>query len=154
MAAEELTAKRPKLTRSYTQLFSDQKDESTCTYHVFSKLLLKNRVELFYPLPIEDDLYTTNNCNRFLNTKKFDLTKLTPEECTRNGYLKIILFYYFYSVYDEYRNRNPTQEKGTFYITDIDAAHPYINRMLIPKRFKEHEKEITEILHIVNYATN
>jgi hypothetical protein len=83
-------------TRRNTLLFSNQRDENTCAYHVCSKLLLKNVVELFYPLPIEPGVYNANNCNRYLDTKDIELT-LTPEECTQNGFLKIIMFHYFFS---------------------------------------------------------
>jgi hypothetical protein len=83
------------LTRQLSTLYSNQRDEITCAYHVFSKLLLKNVVELFYPLPIDLDIYNANKCNRYLDTQDIRLETLTPEECTQNRYLKIILFHYF-----------------------------------------------------------
>ncbi len=57
------------LTRDNSALYSNQRDELTCAYHVFSKLLLKNVVELFYPLPIDLGVYNTNKCNRYLDTR-------------------------------------------------------------------------------------
>ena len=93
------------LRKEHSFLYSNQRDEPTCSYHVFSKLLLKNRVEIFYPLPIDSDIYNTNKCNRYLDTQDVALETLTIEECTPNGFLKIILFHYFYSLYDTYLNK-------------------------------------------------
>ena len=131
------------LTRRNTKFYSNQAFEGTCTNHVFCKLLLKNVVELFYPLPIEDDIYVTNYCNRYLNTQHVELTTLTPEECTRNGYLRIILFHYFYSLYA----RRP---RG-YNLLNIDIVKPCIEIMFIPEHVT-HKTEIREILHIVNNA--
>ena len=139
------------LTRRHTLLFSNQRDEGTCSYHVFCKLLLKNVVELFHPLPIKEGLYNENNCNRYLDTKDIELTTLTPEECTKNGYLKIILFHYFYSLYDIHLNINPSLPKESFCIKDIDVVIPYINKMFIPERVTQ-RKEITDILSTINHA--
>lgn len=137
------------LTKTHSLVYSNQRDENTCAYHVFCKLLLKNVVELFYPLPIDEGVYDTNRCNRYLDTKDIELTTLTPEECTQNGYLKIILFHYFYSLYDIHLNKSRTKE--AFSLVDIDVANAYINRMFIPERVTQ-RKEITDILSIVNHA--
>jgi hypothetical protein len=139
----------PVLPRDISALYSNQRDELTCAYHVFSKLLLKNVVELFYPLPI-DLVYHKNNCNRYLDTQDIQLETLTPEECTQNGYLKIILFHYFYSLYDIHLNRKG-QPKEAFSLFDIDVSNSYINRMFIPERVT-HKKEITHTLSIVNHV--
>lgn len=121
------------MLRKTSFLYSNQRDEPTCAYHVFSKIVLKNRVELFHPLPIESDVYNTNNCNRYLDTKAVALETLSEEECTRNGVLKIILFHYFFSLYDIYLNRG--QEKRIFSsLYEIDAVNAEINRILIPER--------------------
>ena len=138
------------LTRDNSALYSNQRDELTCAYHVFSKLLLKNVVELFYPLPIDLGVYNTNKCNRYLDTQDIRLETLTPEECTQNGYLKIILFHYFYALYDIHLN-NPSLPKQAFSLVDIDVANSYINRVYIPERIV-HKKEITDILRIVNHV--
>jgi hypothetical protein len=138
------------LTREKSALYSNQRDELTCAYHVFSKLLLKNVIELFYPLPIDLGVYNTNKCNRYLDTQDIHLETLTPEECTPNGYLKIILFHYFYALYDIHLN-NPALPKQAFSLVDIDVVNSYINHIYIPERIV-HKKEITDILRIVNHV--
>ena len=137
------------LTRENSALYSNQRDELTCAYHVFSKLLLKNVVELFYPLPIDLGVYNTNKCNRYLDTQDIHLETLTPEECTPNGYLKIILFHYFYALYDIHLNRKG-HPKEAFSLVDIDVANSYINSVFIPEHIV-HKKEITDTLRIVNH---
>jgi hypothetical protein len=137
------------LRKEHSFLYSNQRDEPTCSYHVFSKLLLKNRVEIFYPLPIDSEVYNTNKCNRYLDTKDVALETLTTEECTRNGVLKIILFHYFFSLYDLYLNRG--SDKGTFSLYDIDAVNAEINRIIIPERVS-HKKEIRDTISIVNHV--
>jgi len=139
----------PRLQKDISSLYSNQRDELTCAYHVFSKLLLKNVVELFYPLPI-DLVYNERNCNRYLDTQDIQLETLTQEECTKNGFLKIILFHYFYSLYDIHLNRKG-QPKEAFSLVDIDVANSYINSVYIPERIV-HKKEITDILRIVNHV--
>jgi len=138
-------------TRRNTLLFSNQRDENTCAYHVCSKLLLKNVVELFYPLPVEPGVYNTNNCNRYLDTKDIELTTLTPEECTQNGFLKIIMFHYFFSLYDTHLNRRGKKlPKEALSIYDIDIADSYMKNMIIPDT--TYRKEIKHILSIVKHA--
>jgi len=138
------------LTRELSALYSNQRDEPTCAYHVFCKIVLKNRIELFHSLPINLEIYNTNKCNRYLDTTK-QLESLTREECTPNGYLKIILFHYFYSLYDIYLNGTRTS-KQPFSFYDIDAIHPELNHRFIPERIL-HKKEIIDALGIVNHVT-
>jgi hypothetical protein len=136
------------LTRELSALYSNQRDEPTCAYHVFSKLLLKNRIEIFYQLPIDLKVYNTNKCNRYLDTQDIKLETLTPEECTPNGFLKIILFHYFYSLYDIYLNLHG-KDKKTFSLDDIDVIHQELNYIFIPESIS-HKKEISNTLGIVN----
>jgi hypothetical protein len=138
------------LTREISALYSNQRDEPTCAYHVFCKIVLKNRIELFHSLPIDLEIYNTNKCNRYLDTTK-QLESLTQEECTPNGYLKIILFHYFYSLYDIYLNGTRTS-KQPFSFYDIDSIHPELNHRFIPERIL-HKKEIIDALGIVNHVT-
>lgn len=140
------------LTREISALYSNQRDEPTCAYHVFSKLLLKNSVEIFYQLPIDLKVYNTNKCNRYLDTQDIQLETLTPEECTPNGYLKIILFHYFYSLYDIYLNKSG-KDKKTFSLDDIDVIHRELKSIFIPESIS-HKKEISNILGIVNHIKN
>lgn len=139
------------LTREISALYSNQRDEPTCAYHVFCKIVLKNRIELFHSLPIDLEIYNKNKCNRYLDTTDKQLESLTQEECTPNGYLKIILFHYFYSLYDIYLNGTRTS-KQPFSFYDIDAIHPELNHRFIPERIL-HKKEIIDALGIVNHVT-
>lgn len=79
-----------------TPTFTEQGNSLTCSLHVCSKLMLKI-VEYFHPLPL-DEKY---DCNSFLDTTFIRFDRLTPERCTQNGYLKILLFYYFYYLYED-----------------------------------------------------
>ena len=79
-----------------TPTLTEQGNSLTCSLHVCSKLMLKI-VEYFHPLPLDE----TYDCNRFLDTTFIRFDRLTPERCTLNGYLKILLFYYFYYLYED-----------------------------------------------------
>ncbi len=79
-----------------TPTLTEQGNSLTCSLHVCSKLMLKI-VEYFNPLPLDE----TYHCNSFLDTTFIRLDRLTPEKCTQNGYLKILLFYYFYYLYED-----------------------------------------------------
>jgi hypothetical protein len=147
-----MAALDPPLTRELSALYSNQRDEPTCAYHVFCKIILKNRIESFYPLPINLEIYNTNKCNRYLNTTEKQLETLTQEECTPNGFLKIILFHYFYSLYDLYLNGTRTR-KEPFSFYDIDSIHPELNHRFIPESIS-HKKEISDTLGIVNHVTH
>jgi len=90
------------LEKKYSVTETKQGKELSCAYHVCCKLLLRNMVEWVHPLPIDEALYTKNNCNRFFNTEEMDYhdpRHFTPDICTQNGHIKIHLFRYFYQLY-------------------------------------------------------
>ena len=87
------------LTRRFSASYSDQKGQPVCGYHAFSKVILKNVFELLHPLH-ETGVYVEEQCNRYLNTSKHDLSELTPEKCSPDGYLKILLFLHLFYLYN------------------------------------------------------
>lgn len=54
---------------------------------------------LLHPLR-ETSVYVEQQCNRYLNTTRFDLSELTPEKCSPDGYLKILLFLHLFYLYN------------------------------------------------------
>lgn len=89
---------KKKLTRRFSRGYSNQGNSSTCGYHAFSKVILNNVFGLLHPLH-ETSVYVEKQCNRYLNTKRFDLSELTPEKCSPDGYLKILLFLHLFYLY-------------------------------------------------------
>lgn len=129
-------------TRRRSRTFTTQ-GEVDCAYHVCSKLMIKNMVEFVMPLPVSEQ-YEEENCNQFLNTRKIQLEGLTEEKCTRNGYLKIILFHYFYSLYVLYVNPRYT----AFGTGEIDL----IQRDLALPSPTSHADEINYVMRRVNHV--
>lgn len=89
---------KPQLTRRFSATYSDQKRSHVCGHHAFSKVILKNVFELLHPLR-ETGVYTEQQCNQYLDTSRHDLSDLTPEKCSPDGYLKILLFLHLYYLY-------------------------------------------------------
>jgi hypothetical protein len=79
-------------------------DQPVCGYHAFSKVILKNVFELLHPLH-ETGIYVEQQCNRYLNTSSHDLSELTPEKCSPDGYLKILLFLHLFYLYKSVEDR-------------------------------------------------
>jgi len=134
------------ITPSYTL-----QGEIDCAYHVSSQLMVHNMVEFAIPFKIPST-YIENNCNRFLDTNNNKLKDLKVEECTPDGYLKIILFHYFYSLYVW----TPVFGEETFTslsVGDMLNIYPSVVKNYIPPNTL-HEKDITDTMSIVNHVTN
>ena len=124
----------------YSPSFTHQGNELTCSLHVCSKLMI-NMVEQFHPLPLDE----TYNCNHFLDTTFIRLDRLTPERCTRNGYLKILLFYYFYYLYlDRLPDRNPIM-----YLEDVLTILPRIQTVEISDRLFVNQRQMDDIQDMI-----
>jgi hypothetical protein len=67
---------------------------------------------LLHPLH-ETSVYVEQQCNRYLNTTRFDLSELTPEKCSPDGYLKILLFLHLFYLYKSVENRKDGMVCGT-----------------------------------------
>ncbi len=89
------------LVRAESYTFSDQTDQGTCGRHVFPRVIIKNIFETVYPLPVKE-LYTLNNCNKYLTTGEnfvSTIDKLSVSECSKGGYIKILLFLHLHYAY-------------------------------------------------------
>ena len=131
-------------TRRRSRTFTTQ-GEIDCAYHVCSKLMIKNMVEFVMPLPVSED-YDAENCNQFLNTRMVQLEGLTREKCTPNGYLKIILFHYFYTLY--YLFMLPTYL--SFTTAHVDAIANDLILPTIPPSI--HKNDIRYVMRHVNHV--
>jgi hypothetical protein len=107
--------------------------------------MLKNMVEFVMPLPVSER-YDAENCNQFLNTRTIQLEGLTRKKCTRNGYLKIILFHYFYTLY--YLFMLP--EYVSFSTAHVDAIKNDLILPTIPQSI--HKNDINYVMRRVNHV--
>ena len=133
-------------TRRRSRTFTTQ-GEVDCAYHVCSKLMLKNMVEFVMPLPVSRR-YDAENCNQFLNTRTVQLEGLTRKKCTRNGYLKIILFHYFYTLY--YFFMRP--EYLAFGTSHIDVIKNDLIWLTIPPSLSIYKNDIKYVMRRVNHV--
>jgi len=134
-------------TRRRSRTFTTQ-GEVDCAYHVCSKMMIKNMVEFVMPLPVSDQ-YDAENCNQFLNTRRIQLEGLTKEKCTLNGYLKIVLFHYFYTLY--YLFMRP--EYLSFSTSHIDAIEDKLILPTIPSSV-DNQNDIKYVMRRVNHVKN
>ena len=134
-------------TRRISRTFTTQ-SEVDCAYHVCSKLMIKNMVEFVMPLPVYEEQYDAENCNQFLNTRTIQLEGLTREKCTDNGYLKIILFHYFYTLY--YLFRRP--DYGSFNTSYVDVIKNYLIWLTIPPSLSIYKNDINYVMRRVNHV--
>jgi len=132
-------------TRRRSRMFTTQ-GEVDCAYHVCCKLMLKNMVEFVMPLPVSER-YDAENCNQFLNTRTVQLEGLTIKKCTRNGYLKIILFHYFYTLY--YLFMRP--EYLSFSISHVDVIENDLIWITIPSSV-HNKNDIKYVMRRVNHV--
>jgi len=129
---------KPQLTRRFSASYSDQKNQPVCGYHAFSKVILKNVFELLHPLR-ETDVYVEQQCNRYLNTSRYDLSDLTPEKCSPDGYLKILLFLHLYSLYR-------SKHRGAMECGTETSIFPHLFEISIPKLSYQHRLALKETL--------
>lgn len=104
-------------------------------------------VEFVMSLHVSDQ-YDAENCNQFLNTRTIQLEGLTREKCTDNGYLKIILFHYFYTLY--YLFRRP--EYLDFITSHIDVIENNLIWLTIPRSLSIYKNDINYVMRRVNHV--
>jgi len=131
------------MERRRSKTFTTQ-GEVDCAYHVCSKLMIRNMVEFVMPLPLSDQ-YEEENCNQFLNTRTVQLEGLTEEKCTPNGFLKIILFHYFYTLY--VLHLDPSY--SSFGTSKIDVIQ---RDLVLPTIPTSHKNEINYVMRRVNHV--
>ena len=129
---------KPQLTRRFSATYSDQKRSPVCGYHAFSKVILKNVFELLHPLH-ETDVYVEQQCNRYLNTSRYDLSDLTPEKCSPDGYLKILLFLHLYFLYR-------SKHHGVMECGAESSIFPDLFELSIPNLSYQHRLALKETL--------
>ena len=125
-------------TRRFSATYSNQKGKPVCGYHAFSKVILKNVFELLHPLH-ETDVYVEQECNRYLDTSRYDLSDLTPEKCSPDGYLKILLFLHLYYLY--------LSSKKDYMVCGTESSiFPHLFEPTIPKLSFRHLLSLKETL--------
>jgi len=90
---------------SCTPTISLQRDRNDCLLHTLSKLLIKNVFEKVLDLKLtKEDEKNYVRCMPLLIPKR--LSRMDEEKCSRKGYIKIMLFYYLFSLIESTDSRN------------------------------------------------
>jgi hypothetical protein len=124
---------KKKLTRRYSRGYTNQGQSLVCGYHAFSKVILKNVFEMLHPLR-ETSVYVEQQCNRYLDTSRHDLSDLTPEKCSSDGYLKILLFLHLFHLYLSVQDRTDGMVCGT----ESSIFHQLYDTIQIPSLSYRH----------------
>jgi hypothetical protein len=124
----------PSLSRQLSETHTNQGNQGTCGRHAFSRVIVKNFFELILPFQTHRD--QEKDCNRFLETDKFETSRLfikglTPQKCSRNGYLKILLFLHCYFLYQKHvpcrtGGLQPLQESHIYEHLYTSINFPYL----------------------------
>ena len=104
---DRLQAEEPEVdvVGSCSPTISLQRDRPDCLLHTLSKLLIKNVFEKVLDLKLtkeEERKYET--CMPLLIPKR--LSRMDEEKCSRKGYIKIMLFYYLFSLIESTDSKN------------------------------------------------
>jgi len=78
---------------------SDQGEEGTCLAHACAHVVVKNVFEQLLPLKMSNKdkaLYQLHSCNNYLKTHKLTDIHNDMNQCSQQGYYKILLFLYVY----------------------------------------------------------
>jgi hypothetical protein len=93
---------------SCTPTISLQRDRPDCLLHTLSKLLIKNVFEKVLDLKLtKKDEEKYEKCMPLIIPKR--LSRMDEEKCSRKGYIKIMLFYYLFSLIESTDSRNIEQ---------------------------------------------
>jgi hypothetical protein len=135
----------PPLVRNISWTQTNQGNQGTCGRHAFSRVIVKNFFELILPFQTHRDQET--DCNIFLDTAKLDqpglIEHLTPQKCSRNGYLKILLFLHCYFLYQKHC---PCPTGG---LESLQASHiyPYLYTSIeIPHITHDQQDDLSDAL--------
>ena len=100
MAAVSPDTKKPRGSprQRHVSLHTHQNDK-TCRFHTLSKMIIKAVFDDLLPITEDEDI---RNCKRFMPLETpvtaEQLATYSEERCSRNGYIKIMLFYYFFEL--------------------------------------------------------
>ena len=134
--------------RGQSETSTNQTNESTCGRHAFSKVIIKNIFEVFYPLTI-DDRYSANACNKYLTTGKITtpINKLTEDECSHDGYIKILLILHLIYVFISNVPTLHGKPKGYLYCEQVTDIYPHLYAPpIIPNITDPQRGHLTEAL--------
>jgi hypothetical protein len=146
----------PKLTpasniRGQSETSTNQTNEPTCGRHAFSKVIMKNIFEVFYPLTINDP-YMSNACNKYLTTGKISksINNLTEAECSHDGYIKILLILHLIYVFISNVPTLYNCPKGYLYCSQVTDMYPHLYAPpIIPNITDPQREHLTEVLTII-----
>jgi hypothetical protein len=142
----------PFLQRQMSKTHTDQGDEGVCGRHAFSRVIIKNFFELILPLVYTSD-YTKNSCNDILKTKVVQselliLRKLTPENCSPGGYLKILLFLHLFFLFQQHIETVPGRPIGWLNCIQVSALYKHVyNSIEIPGISSKQHTDLMDALH-------
>ena len=87
---------------------TDQGRRPDCAYHAFAKLIIQNMISIFIDLNMtpEDNTKMMACIAKHPIDTSTDIGVYSSEDCSLNGYKKIVLFYYFFN----YLSRNEFKE--------------------------------------------
>jgi hypothetical protein len=136
---------------SVSDIFTDQRNEDSCSYHAAAKVLLQNVWQYFMPVKVDTAKFIENNCARFVDFDIYDtnMEDLTEEMCGTGGYEKILQFLYIYYLIEDHVTR------GKDAPATIGAEIlPFIFAQKIPNKFEAsvHRPYLVDMLTKLNTA--
>jgi len=137
----------PSLSRQISRGTTDQDEEGVCGYHAFSKIILKNIFELLHPLYVTKE-YTYHRCNKFLNTTttKKNIPHLN-KNCSKDGYLKILLFLHLFFLYKTYIVTVEGRPAGWLECNQTSVIYPHLYKTsTIPGIDELQQQDLTDVL--------
>jgi hypothetical protein len=137
----------PSLSRQISRGATNQAGEGVCGYHAFSKIILKNIFELLHPFHVTKE-YTYHQCNKFLNTTT---TKETiphlNKNCSKDGYLKILLFLHLFFLYKTYIVTAEGRPAGWLECNQTNVIYPHLYKTsTIPGINELQQQDLTNVL--------
>jgi len=113
-------------------MYTNQRDEDSCSHHATAKVILQNVWQYFMPVKIDRAKFIQNNCTRFVDFDIYDtsMEELTEAECGSGGYEKIIQFLYVYYLIEEHVTRGKSSDARV-----AGRILPIIFSKRIPRKF-------------------
>jgi len=144
----------PSLERQLSGTHSDQGEDGVCGRHAFSRVIIKNFFELILPLQYTEQ-YDEKGCNEFLSTTYLvhdypdaTLKKLTPQNCSVGGYIKILLFLHCFFLFQKYISTVKGRPEGWLECVQVTALYKHLYRSIeIPKITHDQRYDLKDALH-------